>query len=371
MAINLSNNEKTIAQAWLHDVFVWGGLASAPKRPIPVNRYRYMYGTDPENFRQENDEYRKAAVEVCNMIKQRVVETQHFKKYNDALNLLSRCYFTPDINSTNIHGHVQKTAPELATYVAWFCASHEFYWDNRNTTKYEMAEIKNTVLGQALYIGNCFVKQKDPDEKKPEEQTAAKADKAPAKQDTPAPASQPAQQGDTGKQPKNPFKARGPLSNVAVDLIGTPGHKTALSGDIFCINAIDQTTNKALEDCAYIRPVEDKNQDKYKIGNTNKLLFGKAKGYGYCQIYWQNKADADNYLKSVNWSDLTSMYVGVAKKKANSNGYFAIGTQYGPAYISAEKLNEELEEEVITEKKSSISNKEKWERLENAFNRDL
>ena len=57
--------------------------------------------------------------------------------------------------------------------------------------------------------------------------------------------------------------------------------------------------------------------------------------------------------------------------KTLANGYFNIGTEYGPVYISASKLNEDLVEEVkVTESESTLSNKEKWERYEEAFYHD-
>ena len=56
--------------------------------------------------------------------------------------------------------------------------------------------------------------------------------------------------------------------------------------------------------------------------------------------------------------------ISVYKKKAQPNGYFKIGTEFGPCYISAAKLNEDLEVDALTED----LNKELQEKFE-AFKR--
>ena len=92
MAKIISSAEIPVAKAWLHDVFVWGGLAGSPKRAISMKNYRYMYGLSPDNFRNPaadptaNTKYRDAAKVICGMIKDRTVETQRFKAFDDAIN---------------------------------------------------------------------------------------------------------------------------------------------------------------------------------------------------------------------------------------------------------------------------------------------
>jgi hypothetical protein len=184
----------------------------------------------------------------------------------------------------------------------------------------------------------------------------------------------------TPGQPQNNFKSRGALSNVAIDLIGTPGQKEHLSTPIYCINGVD-ANNVVLEDTAYIRPVEAdaKSQAKYTINNTNKVLFGKAKGYGYCQVYFTDKQAADDFCAQlvasnpkVN-SNITVIRV-CQLKSALANGYFKIGTEYGPVYISASKLNESITEAIKTtesQKSSGCSNKELWKCYEDAYFREM
>ena len=93
-------------------------------------------------------------------------------------------------------------------------------------------------------------------------------------------------------------------------------------------------------------------------GNTNILLFGKAKGNGYCQIFFNSAAEAQDFLnnRNIDWNTFIKgniATIGVAKAKPQKSGYFKIGTEYGDAYISAPKINEMLEED-LTEEKEEI-----------------
>ena len=56
-------------------------------------------------------------------------------------------------------------------------------------------------------------------------------------------------------------------------------------------------------------------------------------------------------------------------KKTLANGYFKIGTEFGPVYISASKLNESIQEAIqeAANSQNTLSNKEKWERYEEAY----
>ena len=171
-------------------------------------------------------------------------------------------------------------------------------------------------------------------------------------------------------------------------MLSTPGQKEKLSGTIYCILGHD-ASGKELEDCAYIRPVEadPKMQQKYIIasnhGNTNKVLFGKSKGYGFCTCFFTDLTDANDFLSKLDTKlmklDPKVASIGVHKKTAQSNGYFRIGTQFGPVYISAAKLNEDIQanEEPLIEETSAqvdeckLTNKEKWDRYEEAFYHEM
>lgn len=333
-----------------------GGIYPTPKRLIAIEDYTNMYGTNFWNHNRRSEIIAKAKT-LCEIIKVRKVDTKVFLECEEILEYFSRQYFLTRLDATSIYSVTRKPASMLAKYISWLCAQYEFLWNDSAISTYEREEILKTTLGRALWAGHCFVSQS---ETTPKTRTA-----------TPRVATT-----GTSGQPKNPFKARGGLSSTAVDLISTPGQKEYLVLPVFTINGVD-STGKVLEDTVYIRPVEDNaaSQAKYTVNGTNKVLFGKAKGYGYCQVYFNDHTAATNFAAKV----LNSVTLGggiatiqVCKlKKTLANGYFQIGTEFGPVYVSASKLNENLEEDaqrdLVEDNKAKLSNRERWERFENAF----
>ena len=116
MADILPTDSIKIAKAWLHDVFIWGGLSDNPRRVLPIEKYRYMYGTHPDNFRREDKKYHDAAVTICNCIKNRQVETQRFIAFDNAIKTLSACTFLPGLNETR--GCVHADSQSLCNFIA-------------------------------------------------------------------------------------------------------------------------------------------------------------------------------------------------------------------------------------------------------------
>ena len=357
----LNDEQIKIAKSWLHDIFVAGGIYPEPKRAIPLTDYEYMYGERVWGNRRITNMINARL--LCTAIKLRKVDTKNFIEYDSLLDYFSQQDFAKNLNSGRYYGGITKPATMLAKYISWFCSQYEFYWNDLATTTYERDEIAKTILGKALLADGCFLSQV---EKKSTPKTRN--------------ASSTANSG-TPKAPQNSFKAQGGLSGKAIDLISTPGQKEHLNLPIFSINGFDPATNKALEDTMYIRPVEANpaSQAKYTVNNTNKVLFGKAKGYGYCQVYFTDFNDADAFMKKAMQNNIklpqTITQIQVCQlKSVLSNGYFKIGTEYGPVYISASKLNESLSDTIVEQKedleiepKTSMSKQEKWDRFEDSF----
>ena len=354
----LTADQINTAKAWLHDIFVAGGIYPNPKRAVKIDDYANMYGTHPWNKRRLPEICNKAKI-LCDAIKNRKVDVQLFKNYDTILEYFSKQYFSTALDDQFGNTSARKPASMLARYISWFCSNfNKFVWYDGNTSTYEREEIQKTILGRALFNDSCFESQHTP---------------AVTKATTSSTTTTRAPSTGTPGQPQNNFKSRGPLSNVAVDLISTPNQKEHPSGPLFSINGFDSNST-LLEDTMYIRPVEadPKSQEKYMQGNTNKVLFGKAKGYGYCQIYFDNLADAEACLRKALANGIKMpQNVSIVKvcqlSKVLPNGYFKIGTEYGAAYISASKLNECLTEEADQEQPTTLTNKEKWERYEEAF----
>ena len=362
MAQQLNPDQIILAKSWLHDMFVAGGIYSNPRRALASDDYYYMYGTHPHYDQTHRTTLCKNAAEFCGIFKNRKVDTKVFLRLDELLMYFENERFLDSLEATRSWSHTTKKATMLAKYIAWFCAEYEFFWDDSAASTYEMAEINNTIIGKTLKGFGCFASQHAP------KTTNAKANSGNAGTSTPR---------TPGQPPQNNFKSRGALSGVAVDLKSTPGQKEYLSTPIYCVNGVD-SNGTVLEDTAYIRPVEadPKSQAKYTINNTNKVLFGKAKGYGYCQVYFTSKQAADDFCAQlIATNPGVSPNVALIKvcqlKSALANGYFMIGTEFGSVFISASKLNESIQEAIQEAAKPEASNKDKWERYEEAYFHEL
>lgn len=353
------------AQSWLHDIFVSGGIYPTPKRVLPTDDYYCMYGNG--KHRNQNARLRVItnAKELCEIIKTRKVDTKVFLRIGELLDFFATESFLKTLGTADYWDHIKKNANTLAKYIGWFCSEYEFLWDDSAASTYEMEEIYNTQIGKALKSFKCFTSQHNTPAKTKTAKTTSTSSNSTST--------------TTPGQPQNGFKARGGLSSVAVDLLSAPGQKEYLSTPIYCVNGVD-AAGTVVEDTAYIRPVEAdaKSQAKYTINNTNKVLFGKAKGYGYCQVYFTDKQAADDFcMKLIASNPKVNSNIALIKvcqlKSALSNGYFKIGTEYGPVYISASKLNESIQEAIqeAANSQNTLSNKEKWERYEEAYFHDM
>ena len=359
MATILTPEQINFAKGFIHDIV----LAATPGRQPTAPRSKFLltgystYVTFIPN----------AKIIFKGLIERRC-ETNEFNNYVSAINTLAGYPVVP-WDAKN-YGSPKKKQPEmLSKYIVWFCDLNNLLWDDSNTSTYEMDQIKSNVLGAALWKGKCFVSQRAPKTGKSSKVTSTASATT---------ASSASQQSTQTSQQLSPFKARGALSSVALDLIGTPGQKVYLQGTVYCILGSD-ANGKILEDCAYIRPVEDvpPAKSKYAISDgqkfTNKVLFGKAKGNGYCTCFFNNITDANTFLQKLNTKNISNSNIAnisVYSKKAVPNGYYEIGTEFGSCFISAAKLNEEfdttLQEELISE--SDLDKAKKFDDLFLKFN---
>ena len=189
----------------------------------------------------------------------------------------------------------------------------------------------------------------------------------------------------------SPYKARGALSDQAIGLIGTPHTKIYVnpSSSLFSVNGIDPNTQQVSAKGLYIRPVEG---TKYSVGNNKcKVYFGSTTANGYCPVLFADAQTADAFMVDAKNNNITTTNLVVTQKKATNykGGLFQIDTEFGPVYISASLLNEDIEEdmeqnqnitnkeqEIVEEsskpdgKTSKLSNREKWEIYESAYFKD-
>jgi len=146
----LTPDQVKYAKAWLHDIFVYGGLLSYPRRPLEMSQYGCMYGD--QHWRR--DKFRPDAKKLCEAIKFRLTSIKEFLEYDEALKHISELVFNPDLASVNPKQVVKKDPEMLAKYIAWYCLesnpNKKYYWDDSNTSAYEREEIKKTTLGKVL-----------------------------------------------------------------------------------------------------------------------------------------------------------------------------------------------------------------------------
>jgi len=142
------------AKAWLHDIFVWGGLVTDPKRDIKPDDYYYTYGIALKHPGRSNIAAgTEAAKKVCEIIQTRKADTRVFMSLDKALDTLSGFQFVKDIHISDPYASratMHKDAATLAGYLAWFCSTNQLYWDTSKCFPYEIDEIRNTISGAAM-----------------------------------------------------------------------------------------------------------------------------------------------------------------------------------------------------------------------------
>ena len=238
----------------------------------------------------------------------------------------SYCYNTQEKRIDKVFPNVEQMAVGIATVALKL----GLLWDDTNHTTYELDTFEKTYLGQGVKEVGAYI--------------SVQSNLINAQQNTPKPSktrqNTPRQ---AGAAPQNGYKSSGPQSGSARDLISTPGNKEILTGLVYKIEGVNAKSakNKAK---LYIKPLEASGAK----GNTNKVMMGSANGYTDCVCHFDSPQDADAFLQS--WANANATQtqftnVQVVRKNADPNGYFKIGTEYGPCYISAVKLNEQVNTE--------------------------
>lgn len=325
----LTDEQLKVSHAWLHDVFIWGGLVTNIKRnPNITSSYQgtFMYGllSRPTNTGST------AARTICDFVKFRPMKYQDFESVDQALAYLESYSFVNDLAATTCYGNwTRKKAPMLAKYLANFLHENGIYWNNLNSTTYEMDEIKKTLIGKTLFEFGCFASQYKKPGTKVTRTTSTK---------------------QAGQAPQNPYKASGAQSSKVINLVGQPGQKLFSNISVcYCIEA-DKTASNVPN--AFIKPLDA----KYNQNNVAQVLFGSGNGYTDCKCWFDDLNDVNNFLIQVQ-NKFGSKFnnIHISKAKADKNGYFIVKTEFGNCAIKASKLNEELQEEVeINEEKPSF-----------------
>jgi hypothetical protein len=328
----------------LVDIFVHGGMIPVDQHPAKKAKPSASRGV-AWNSSAYKDYWRSPSAHVMNESCRLVCDEILYKKFDfinvdKAIETLASYRYIKDPKKDFGEGGAREslTAPELADHIAAFCKMKEIYWDDVTTYK-TPAELKaysdgSFVFGKALYDNKCFLSQNIDADGKLITATSkvAKSTRSP-KVTT-----------GSGAGVKDPYKSEGPQSAKARGLIGKPGDKIKAS-DIYVATIVGIVPGKKTR-YTFIRPLGGSSYET--SAGVNKVLVGDPSGYRDCQLFFESAKEAEAFKeKCVKEgkvpADCTDF--SVRKQYADSNGYFKLQTEFGPALVKASKLNEDLIEE--------------------------
>jgi hypothetical protein len=216
----------------------------------------------------------------------------------------------------------------IAKAVVYMAELVNIYWDDTIRTPYEVDEFKKTLLGEAVFKYGRYISAV-----KPAKTTGGTG--ATAAAGTTAPA--------TKTAPQNGYKSSGPQSGNVRDLQGNPGDKVTADTSLIYKIIADKVGKNTPN--VFIKPLSAAGA----TGNTNKIFISSGNGYTDCTCYFDDPNDAQAFLDKIvaaNRVPATINNLRVVKMKADPNGYFLVGTEFGVVAVSAKTLNESVTEDL-------------------------
>lgn len=308
---------ESTAKAWLHDLTLAAGIRTK-------NQRTGYYAS--QNFPQW---FVDAAITVCNELVDR-----DFADVDASIRELAGTRFRDNLN-TDISSNKSYNEDGVAKSIVYMAELLNLYWDDTVRTTYEVDEFKKTLLGQAVFKYGRYISAVGA--KMSRGGSSGNSSSTGSTRTTAAPRA-------AGQAPKNNFKQSGPQSGNARDLLdinggpGTPGAKVDPSGaDVYGIVGTSSTSKNIAR--VFVKPLAPSGA----AGKTNKVLVGSGKGFGDCVCWFEDPNDARDFLNQLTKSGKVPANVGnlqIVAKRKESNGYFLVGTEFGPVAISARALNE-------------------------------
>jgi hypothetical protein len=308
MAKELTAAEVALSKAFLHDLFVAGGLVKYPIRTLGDN-YVARYCTEEAKV-------------ICKEIKYRTFD---FLSTDYAISTIAGSCWVYPLNEPGKAKRPDKHS--IANIIAAFCAENEILWDNVNVprTVTEMETFRKSLLGNACWQFGCFLSQTS-------EKAAATTSKT--TKSTKAGATR-------GSAPKSDYKVSGAKSGLIKGLIGKPGEKTTFARGKYLYSVLCSST-KTKPQFAFIDPVST-------LSDPNVVRLGDPSGYTACKLFFTSVDEANAAIEKIKSSIIIPDHISgfsPARASADANGYFLVRTEIGPAYIKARKLNETIAEEL-------------------------
>jgi hypothetical protein len=320
------------ATRWLALVTIAGGLR-----------------TDPNIGNVGDTRYKNFATDICDELVNR-----NFNNIDNSIREISYYGFSVPGSSKSKHLNPE----QIAKAIVYLAEQTQLYWDDTIRTPYEIDEFKKTTLGETVYKYGRYISAI------PDKATKARAASASSGTGSNGAA------GNSG-QPKNGYKQSGPQSGNVRDLRdldgvspGTPGNKVFAGGQfIYRIVGDKQQSNTPN---AFINPLSSSGEAR---GGTNKVRFSSGNGYSDCTCFFDDPNDADKFLNELIKNNRIPVNVSnprVVKGKADPNGYFLVGTEFGVCAISAKKLNEALNEAVSETPKREVN----WKKATEGYTKE-
>ena len=311
-------DSRKAARAWLHDLTLAAGLRTNNQRGANNASSMFLSSAD----------FISNAKIVCDELINR-----DFNNVDSNIRYLSGYRFNATFDD-----HSRKwlsfKPDAVAKSIVYMAELLQLYWDDTIKTPYEIDEFKKTLLGSAVYKYGRYISA-----------ISNKTGKASGSKSGSSTAKAP------GQPPKNNYKQSGPQSGNVRDLRdvngnpgGIPGQKvTANTNYIYKIIG-DNPQSKNTPN-VFIKPLSAAGA----AGNTNKIFISSGNGYTDCTCYFDDPNDATDFLNAIlnnNRVPANVTNLRVVKNKADANGYFIVGTEFGPCAVSAKTLNEALTEAI-------------------------
>jgi hypothetical protein len=302
------------AKALLHDITLAGGIRTNSQK---------------RGSTSFSNSYTTAAQKICTELTNR-----DFADIDIAIKEISY-YGTESFNGKWFH-----LKPEaVAKAIVYMAELINIYWDDTIRTPYEVDVFKKTLLGDAVYkYGRYISAIKDPKATKAASNSGASTSTSANSTNNTASATSTA---TTSSAPQNGYKASGPQSGNVRDLQGNPGDKVIADTNLIYKIIADKVTSNTPN--VFIKPLSASGA----TGSTNKIFISSGNGYTDCTCYFDDPNEAQKFLDKIIAAGRVPSNINnlrVVKMKADPNGYFLVGTEFGVVAVSAKTLNEALTE---------------------------